>query len=143
MKKIISKRIDIREKRNKEIGEAIKMKKGAKDLGRILKIKQTGNRDLTHISKEISTFDDSTPKDQLMEVSVKTMGVGEFFGHDDLLNDRQRYTATFKCVSLTAMIYVITKKVYIYIYIIRILISGLGIYQVQRLIFNMRYLLMK
>ena len=101
--------------------EESKAKRGAIGLGKILKLKE-GNQISNNLIAEINN---DTFKDEMIEISVKKIGKGELFGEVDLFNNRPKYTATLKCISCTAKIYVISAYVnkhththiYIYIYI--------------------------
>ena len=94
-----------------------KVKKGARGLGRLLRIKGNKESERKVICNAYSSFCITTPREELMEISVKKMSMGELFGHDDLLNGRKCYTSTLKCNSLNAKLYRISKKVSSYIII--------------------------
>ena len=97
---------------------SLRVKKGAKRVGKLLKMSVTGNRDYLDLSNGLWNFDDATPNNELIEIPVKKISNGELFGHDDIVNQRDRCTSTLKCVSMRATVYQITKEVnYIYIYI--------------------------
>ena len=80
-------------------------KEGAKGLGRILKARE--DEDLGY-SNGVNSI---TPRDEILEISVRKIGRGEMFGQDDLLGDRTEYSATLRCVSLQAYVYRISKTV--------------------------------
>ena len=73
----------------------MKVKLGAKGLGRVLR-------------QDKQIIGDT--------VNIKQMGVGQFFGVEDLIR-RREHTATVKCTATPAILLRITASVYIYIYI--------------------------
>ena len=104
----------INKKTAKELNESKKCKKipprkGAIALGRMLRVGSSG--ELLDLTKKINTFKNIGPTDDLMEISLKRIGSGELFGHEDVLKDREKYTSTVRCISLKALVYQISTKV--------------------------------
>ena len=107
-----------KKKRNGE-NEKLKIKKSAKGLGMILRSGQLFSEARKTSSTEYRAENTKMHiKDELFEIPIKKIGQGELFGHDDILNNRNEYSVTIKCISLNAKIYEISREVlYIYIYI--------------------------
>ena len=122
MKKLIPKKSENSKIMMKRRGEEfnVKARNGARSLGRMLKtIGEEG------ILKEDPEDECGRNKDDMQEISVKKIGKGELFGQEDMLNELEKYTASLKCISYKADVYVISVHVIIiYIYIYRILING-------------------
>ena len=78
-------------------------KKGAKGLSSKLKI--MGKVQYEQI--DYGNIADPTPRAELMEISIKILGIGELFGHVDLFQLKENYAATLRCSSLNAKIYMI------------------------------------
>ena len=89
-----------------------KAKQGAKKLGRMLKIRGGGETKISEIFSAFPNINSKTPREEIMEVSVKRIAKGELFGHDDIMMERDKYTATLRCISTQAELFAISKDVH-------------------------------